>query len=150
MGVIRGGAFSTKTVLSDGRDEEVVTWQSLKRRHLQHVLEGYQLQVIFVEGGMSQIIDLFVLINSTGRALNRQERTHAKYYRSYFLKRSSKLAETIKAGLLENRVLSQNQINRMKHVELVSELMLSAHYGDVIHKKQVLELGSGVKTGFQG
>jgi 5-methylcytosine-specific restriction endonuclease McrA len=27
----------------------------------------------------------------------------------------------------------------MKHVELASELMLSCHYGDVIHKKQILD-----------
>lgn len=139
MGVIRGRAFSTKTVLSERLDEEVVTWQSLKRRHLQHRLEGYQLQVIFVEGEPAQIIDLFVRINSTGRALNRQECTHAKYFRSPFLKHSSRLAEMLASGLIENKVLSASQLSRMKHIELVCELMLSAHYGDVVHKKRVLE-----------
>ncbi|MGO4881776.1 MAG: DUF262 domain-containing protein [Bryobacteraceae bacterium] len=47
MGVIRRGIFSAKTVLSAGDAEEIVTWQMLKRRHAQHRLEGYQLQVIY-------------------------------------------------------------------------------------------------------
>lgn len=145
MGVIRGAGFSTKSIMSDSQDEESVTWQYLKRHHHQHRLTGYQLQVIFVEAGMSQIIDLFVRINSTGRALNRQERTHAKYYQSYFLKRASKLAETFSPRFVQERVLSANQISRMKHVELVSELMLSAHFGDVIHKKQILEEAMSAK-----
>jgi 5-methylcytosine-specific restriction endonuclease McrA len=139
MGVIRGGAFPTKTILSATDTEDTVTWPLLKRRHAQHRLEGYQLQVIFVEAELAQIIDLFVRINSTGRALNRQEQSHAKYFRSQFLKRATKLAEALSSRLVYNRVLSANQISRMKHVELVSELMLSAHYGDVIHKKKVLE-----------
>ena len=138
MGVIRG-AFSAKTILAAGDAEETVTWQILKRRHAQHLLEGYQLQVIFVEADLGQIIDLFVRINSTGRALNRQEQTHAKYFRSQFLKRATRLAEALSPRLVHNRVLSENQISRMKHVELISELMLSVHYGDVIHKKRVLE-----------
>jgi 5-methylcytosine-specific restriction endonuclease McrA len=140
MGVIRGGVFSAKTILPAGDAEEIVTWQMLKRRHAQHRLEGYQLQVIFVEADdLSQIIELFVRINSTGRALNRQEKAHAKFYRSHFLKRATNLAETLSPRLVYNRVLSENQISRMKHVELISELMLSVHYGDVIHKKRVLE-----------
>ncbi len=139
MAAIRGGAFSAKTVCSTGDAEEAVTWQLLKRRHAQHRLEGYQLQVIFVEADLPQIIDLFVRINSTGRALNRQEQTHAKYFRSAFLKRATKLAETFSPRLVHNRVLSENQIARMKHIELMSELMLSMHYHDVIHKKRVLE-----------
>ena len=140
MGVIRGYAFPVKTASTrDGMEDENVTWQTLKRRHAQHLLEGYQLQVIFVEGDLAQIIDLFVRINSTGRALNRQEQTHAKYFSTQFLKQATKIAESFSQRLVENRILSENHISRMKHVELMSELILSVHYGDVIHKKKVLE-----------
>lgn len=139
MGVLRGHKFSAKTVLSEDAGEEVVDWPALKRRHLQHKLEGYQLQVIFVEGDLSQIIDLFVRINSTGRALTRQEQRHAQYYRSPFLKKASQLAESFSGRFVQHGILSANQISRMKHIEFVSELMLSAHYGDVLHKKRVLD-----------
>jgi len=139
MGIQRGHSFSTKTVLGDDSSEVIVDWQLLKRRHLQHRLEAYQLQVIFVEGELSQIIDLFVRINSTGRALTRQEQRHANYYRSAFLKRAAKMAEGLREEFIHQRILSANQINRMKHVEFVSELMLSVYYGDVLHKKRVLD-----------
>jgi len=139
MGMMRGKSFSTKTVLDDSSVEELVSWSALKRRQAQHKLEGYQLQVIFVEGGLSQIIDLFVRINSTGRALTRQEQRHAKYYRSPFLKKASQLAERFRNTFIDNRVFSANQISRMKHIELVSELILSVYYGEPLHKKEALD-----------
>jgi Protein of unknown function DUF262/HNH endonuclease len=138
MGVIRGGMFPVKTT-TGGDADEFVNWTQLKRQHAQHRLEGYQLQVIFVQGDLAQIIDLFVRINSTGRALNRQEQTHAKYFRRPFLRQATRLADTFTRKLIENDVLSQNLISRMKHVELMSELILSFHFGDVIHKKAALE-----------
>jgi 5-methylcytosine-specific restriction endonuclease McrA len=139
MGMVRGHSFSAKTVLNENVGEEIIDWPTLRRRHLQHRLEGYQLQVIFVEGDLSQIISLFVRINSTGRALTRQEQRHAKHYRSLFLKQASKLAETFSGRFVQHGVLSRNQISRMKHIEFTSELMLSAHFGEVLHKKRVLD-----------
>jgi 5-methylcytosine-specific restriction endonuclease McrA len=138
MGIL-GKRFNSKTVLFDDHGEELVDWPLLKKRQLQPRLTGYNLQVIFVEGELGPIIDLFVRINSTGRALSQQEKRHAKFYRSEFFKKAARLAESEAKRLLANHVLSANQISRMKHVELVSEIMLSCHYGDVIHKKQILE-----------
>lgn len=139
MCLIRGQRFEAKTVLSEQDGEETISWKDLVRKELQHRLTGYNLQIIFVEGDLDPIIDLFVRINSTGRALKRQEVRHARYYNSVFLKKASVLAKHLSRKLLANRVLSRSQIDRMKDVELVSEVMLSCHYGNVIHKKQVLD-----------
>ena len=38
-----------------------------------------------------------------------------------------------------NGILAAGQINRMKHVELMCELMLSVHQGDVINRKAALD-----------
>lgn len=139
MGVISGHRFKAKTVLSDDTGEELVDWQLLRRRNQQPRLTGYNLQIIFVAGDLGSIIDLFVRINSTGRALSQTEKLHARYYRGEFFKKAAKLAESEAKRLQSNHVLSANQISRMKHVELISEIMLSCHYGDVIHKKQILD-----------
>lgn len=138
-------SFPVRSALTRGQGEEDITWSLLKREHLQHRVEGYSLQIIYVEGDPSSIIDLFIRINSTGRALNRQEQTHAKYFDSHFLKCAFRLADSFSAQLQRERVLSKNQISRMKHVELMSELMLSIHSGDVIHKKVVLETAMSEK-----
>jgi hypothetical protein len=71
--------------------------------------------------------------------LTPQEKLHSRYHKGEFFKKAAKLAASEAKRLQLNHVLSANQISRMKHVELISELMLSCHYGDVIHKKQVLE-----------
>jgi 5-methylcytosine-specific restriction endonuclease McrA len=139
MGLMRGKRFTVKTVLNDEDGEQIVGWKDLVKRELQHRLTGYSLQIIFVEGDLPPIVDLFVRINSTGRALNHQEVRNARFYKSNFLKKASALAKRFSERLLANRILSKSQIERMKDVELISELMLSCHYGDVIHKKQVLD-----------
>src|ERR1035437_7473220 len=73
MGVIPRQRFTTETVLLEESGKEKVDWNLLKKRQLQSRLTEYKLQVIFVEGDLSSIIDLFVRINSTGRALTSQE-----------------------------------------------------------------------------
>jgi 5-methylcytosine-specific restriction endonuclease McrA len=95
--------------------------------------------VIEVDGDMGDIIDLFVRINSTGKALTPQEKRRAKYYNSPFLKEADWLARRYEWYFDEAGVLSAGQMSRMKHVELVCELMLSIHQGDVINKKAALD-----------
>jgi len=139
IGLIRGGRFAARVTLGDDSRPERIDWKTIQRREMQHRLLGYNLQIIFVEGEPSQVIDLFVRINSTGRALTPQETRNARYFRSEFLRKAARLADRMAPRLRQNRVLSANQISRMKHIELMSELMLSVHYGEVIHKKQVLD-----------
>ena len=88
---------------------------------------------------MGDIIYVFVRINSTGMPLTPQEKRSAKYYNSPFLKEADRLARRYEWYFTDMGILSAGKISRMKHVELVCELMLSIHQGDVINKKAALD-----------
>lgn len=133
------GRFDAKVTLPGRDEDEDVDWNRLKKLQLGHLMTGYKLQVIEVSGELADIINLFVRINSTGKALSSQERRSAKYYQSAFLTEAAKLAEALSKALVKNRILSKTQLARRKHVELVCELMLSAHNQDVINKKSALD-----------
>lgn len=136
---MRGRRFSAKLQLADSGREEY-DWNKLKRKNLQHLITGYRLQVIEVDGNLSDIIDIFVRINSTGKALSSAEKRHAKYYsNSNFLKAASNLAERLKPHYIWNGVFSDSQVSRMKHIELTCELMLSVAKGEPINKKAALD-----------
>ena len=138
MGQMRG-RFGLKTQLPASEQTEWVDWKRLCKRHQQHLVSGYKIPVIEVDGDIGDIIDLFVRINSTGKALTPQEKRHAKYYNSAFLREADRLARRCKDYFLDTGILSAGQISRMKHVELMCELMLSAHQGDVINRKAALD-----------
>jgi hypothetical protein len=82
---------------------------------------------------------VFVRINSTGKALTPQEKRHARYYNSRFLKEADRLARKFEDFFKSNGNLGASQISRMKHVEFLCELMLSLHQGDVINRKAALD-----------
>jgi hypothetical protein len=139
MGRMRGNRYAVKVpVGTDGSTEEL-DWKKLVRRGEQHRLTGYKVHVIEVEGDLSDMIDLFVRINSTGKPLTSQEKRHARYSTSPFLTAATKLAESLAADLKSNGVMSAAQMSRMKHIELTCELMLSAIQRDVVHKKAALD-----------
>ncbi len=138
MGKMRG-RFKTRTQLPDKQESEWIDWKLLKRRRFQHLIEGYKIPVVEVDGDFSDIIDVFVRINSTGKALTRAERQHAKYYNSHFLKEAARLAKRYESYFIDLGILSRGQITRMKHVEFICELMISLHQGDVINKKSALD-----------
>lgn len=138
-GVKKGNRFRTKTRLPGREKAESVDWACLKRKSLQHLVTGYKLQTIEVTGDLADIIDLFVRINSTGKALTSQEKRHARYFNSEFLSKAGKLAARYEGYLRATKVLSPSQISRMKHVELMCELTVSAHNEDVINKKAALD-----------
>ncbi|MBI4184898.1 MAG: DUF262 domain-containing protein [Proteobacteria bacterium] len=133
------GRFGLKTQLPTEDGTLWIDWKHLKRRRLQHLITGYRIPVIEVDGDMGDIIDVFVRINSTGKALTAQERRHAQYYQSRFLKEADRLARRYENYLRSNGVLGAGQITRMKHVEFMCELMLSMHQGDVINRKAALD-----------
>lgn len=138
-GIMRGGRFWAKSRLPEQETPEWIDWNTIKRKKLQHLIAGYKLQAIEVSGDLPDIIDLFVKINSTGRALTKAEKQHAQYFNSAFLKKADQLAKKYKSYLRSNGILSASQISRMKHVELICELMVSADCEDVINKKTALD-----------
>jgi hypothetical protein len=118
---------------------EWVDWALLKRKWGQHLITGYEIPVIEVDGEIGDIINVFVRINSTGKALTRQEQRHARYHKSAFLKEATRLANRFEDYFMDNGVFSHGQLSRMKHVELICELMLSMVQGDVLNKKTALD-----------
>src|SRR5262249_2162968 len=132
------GRFETRTQLPGEDEVEWISWKQLCRRKLQHLITGYRLAVIEVDGDFGDIVEVFVRINSTGKALTGQEKRHAKYYKSAFLKEAARIAHKFENYFLDMGVLGPSQISRMKHVELICELMLSIQKGDPINKKSAL------------
>lgn len=133
------GRFWLRTQLPESDEVERVNWAYLTRKGLQHLITGYEIPVIEVDGELGEIIDVFVRINSTGKALTQQEKRHARYYNSPFLKEAARLGHRFEKYCLDNRVFSSAQLSRMKHVELICELMLSLVQGDVLNKKTALD-----------
>lgn len=138
MGTMRG-RFKTRTQLPDADSVEFVDWTLLKRKSLQHLITGYEIPIIEVDGELGEIIDVFVRINSTGKALTTQEKRHARYYNSPFLKEAARISTRFEDYFAKNGILSSGQLSRMKHVELTCELMLSLVQDDVLNKKTALD-----------
>lgn len=135
---LKHGRFETKTQLPGEEETKQVSWKQLCKWKQQHIITGYRLPVIEVDGEFGDIVEVFVRINSTGKALTGQEKRHAKYYKSDFLKEAAKVASKFEDHLLNMGVMGTSQISRMKHVELICELMLSIQKGDPINKKSAL------------
>ena len=138
IGLMRG-RFSAKVQLAGSERMEWIDWGTLRRRKLQHLITGYSIPTIEVDGDFTDIEDIFVRINSTGKALTAQEKRHARYYHSPFLKEANRIAKRFEQTLHDMGVLSTSDISRMKHVELIAELMVSFHQGDVLNKKAALD-----------
>lgn len=105
---------------------------------MENLITGYNVYIIEVDGSFNSIIDLFVRINSTGKALTSAEKQHAKFYNSNFLRTAGKVAKKHEAYFRTNNIISAGQISRMKHVELVCEVMISLLEGNVLNKKASL------------
>ncbi|HSY20249.1 MAG TPA: DUF262 domain-containing protein [Candidatus Acidoferrales bacterium] len=138
MGAMRG-KYWTRTQLPDMESVEWIDWAHLRRRGKQHLITGYEIPVIEVDGEMGDIVSVFVRINSTGKALTQQEKRHARYCDSQFLKEASRLANRFEHYFTTNGIFSSGQLSRMKHVEFICELMLSLVQGDVLNKKTALD-----------
>lgn len=110
-------------------------WRALRRWGLTEPFLSYRIQTVEVSGDLADIVDLFVRINSTGKALTASERRHARFYRNPLLKESERLTRRIRRFLLAQRVLSPMQVDRMRDTELVCELLVSIQNGGPINKK---------------
>ena len=69
-------------------DLEYHDWHTIKSKHpdLYHSFLTYKVQTAEVNGDLSEIVDLFVRINLTGKRLTSGEKRHARFFRSAFLK----------------------------------------------------------------
>lgn len=139
MGLLRGKKFRAKVQMADDEELTWITWDSLRRRQQQPMITGYKLLSIEVDGDLHDIIDVFVRINSTGKALTTAEKQHAKYYNSEFLKTAARVASKYEDYFVKSDIISAGQVTRMKHIELICELMISIGQGEVINKKAALD-----------
>jgi len=119
---------------------EFLFWNELDKKEQIRIL-NYPIQTTTIRGSQSAIADIFVRINSTGSKLKPQEIRKAQYLTSNFLKECVKVANRKKliGFLTQNRILSKEQLLRQKHIELVSELILSIHHGGPINKKRAID-----------
>lgn len=135
----RGERFAVRMQLPGDAESRDYDWASLRRRGLEHMLMSYRVATVEVGGELADIIDLFVRINSTGKHLTTAEKRHARFYHSPFLKAAGKLAEGRRRQFEDQRIISPAQFSRMKHVELVSELLASLVNEGPINKKKALD-----------
>lgn len=140
LGYFRREGYSAWTKLSP-KDEEAdwYDWPKVRRKDGEYAFSSYRIQTVEVSGELSDIIDVFVRINSTGKKLTSAEKRHAKYYNSHFLKVAGKLADRFESYYRKHRILSRSAISRMKHVELTCELMASIARGGPLNKKKALD-----------
>jgi len=138
----RKSRFSA-TVQIDSEECEELDWRRIQQSGYEHRLMGYKIQTVEIEGDLSDIINLFVRINSTGKSLTSAEKRHARYFRSPFFLAAQRLARRHQEYF--STILAPAQINRMKHVELVCELLASINTGGLIDKKKAVDkiIGGG-------
>lgn len=142
LGRFKRDRFAIKRDVGDGHGW--YEWPELRReKELRQQFEGYKIQTVEVTGVFSEIVDLFVRINSTGKRLTSGEKLHSKFYQSPFLKQADKLVGKFRRYLLEQRILSEAQIDRMKGTELFAELLMSIDRGGPINKKTSLDRAIG-------
>lgn len=120
-----------------------LSYRQLEKRHLNTAILGYKVQTVEVSGELGDIIDLFVRINATGKALTAAERRSARFYNNQLLREAKKLAGRQAKYLAKERVVTPGQRDRMKDVELITELLISIHSGGPIHKKTAVDKAVG-------
>lgn len=130
--------LAVRTAFHEDHQLEQWSWSDLSSQQKNAFLSA-KLPTIEVEGDLGEIINLFVRINSTGKRLTAQEKRHAHYHDSGILKAAQHLADEHHDFLLKQRVLSPAQFQRMKHVELMSELLLAVNAGVPLNKKQKID-----------
>lgn len=136
--------FDVQLRLDDASTLTRYAWRDLERRGRGAKVLSYKIQTVEVSGDLSDIVNLFVRINSTGKALTGSERRHARFYTSPFLRCADQLARRFRSYFRMQHVMTEGNIDRMKDVELVCELLASIINGGPLHKKTAVDrvLGS--------
>lgn len=142
QGQFKRDGFEVRLDLGEGSDW--YDWRALsKNGNRRHLFETYKIPTVEVRGELSDIVDLFVRINSTGKPLTSGEKRHARFFESAFLREASKLVSKFRPFIIGERILTEGQIERMKGTELFSELLMSIHQGGLINKKTALDRAIG-------
>ena len=136
--------FSVRTRVDNSERPVEVDWPELRRlktdgQRVSTQFLGTRIPTVEVSGDLSDIIDVFIRINSTGKRLTGAEKRHARYFSTDFMHEAERLAARYRAYFVNQRVLQTGQISRMKHVELVCELLASLANGGPINKKDSLD-----------
>lgn len=140
LGKVHGKRFSVFVPIGSEEDEAETNewdWRKIQLKQHEHYLMGYEIQTVEIEGDLAEIMELFVRINSTGKHLTSAEKRHAKYFQNEFLKKAEELA--LKNKIYLSKILSSIQISRMKHIELVCELLVSVYSEGPIDKKKAVD-----------
>lgn len=136
---VRREDFAVKYRLDGEDDVRWLDWRALGKAGRAAAFRSYRMQVVEVRGELSDIVELFVRINSTGTALTRAEVRNAKFYKKDFMRQARKLAGKFRRYFEESRIISPAQVIRMKDIELVSELLASLASGGLINKKAAVD-----------
>lgn len=146
VGKFKRARFSVQAKINPIEGTEEWDWKKMLRQRCQQNITGYKIPVVELTGELANIVELFVLINSTGKKLAGAELRNARYYRSEFLKKVRRLSDRFKDYFIQNRILSRGQITRMKHIELCCELVASISSGQMMNKKKSLDSIIGGET----
>jgi len=113
-------------------------WSDLHKWELASAVLTYKLQTVEVSGDLADIVDLFVRINSTGKALTSSEKRHARFFTKPLLRLAERLTRRTRKYFAAQHVARAAQVSRMKDVELVCELLISiANDGPIDAKASV-------------
>lgn len=118
-------------------------WRDLRHTERQSRVLTYKIQTVEVSGDFGDIVDLFVRINSTGKALTSSEVRHARYFRTDFLKQAERMARRTRAFLSRHQIIKASQVSRMKDVELICELIASIANEGPIDRKAAVDRAVG-------
>lgn len=127
---------------------EWFSWRELQRP-IRNKFLTTEIHTIEVEGELGEIIELFVRINATGKRLAGQEKRNARFYANPVLKTGQGLAEELRPTLLRQQVVTRSQVQRLKDVELLTELLLAINAGQPLNKKTKVDeiiRGAGLKA----
>ena len=140
LGRFRRARFEVRLQLSSTEGEPTsCSWARVCKRGGAYDFSAYRIQTVEISGDPSDIIGVFLRINSTGKKLTSAERRHATYYHIPFLKKVGKLAERYESYYRQHHILSAGAIGRMKHVELTCELVASIAGAGPLNKKKALD-----------
>lgn len=135
--------FDVKHQFPDEDEVRKWNWTDLKKTQRYGQFLSYKIPVVEVKGDFAAIVELFVRINSTGKRLTSAEKRKANFYTSPLLRAAEKLARRFGRFFEAQRIISRTARQRMRDVELVSELLTSILAGTLIHKKRAVDKAVG-------
>jgi len=130
------------TLNTNAKRTTVLPYKKLTDQQQQEFLT-YSLCVTFVEGEYSDILNLFIRINSLGEPLRKMEIRNARYINSTWIKAINRIIKAKKYKPLTKYVRQvknmSGKVNRMLLEEFLLELMVSIKTGEIQDGKGMLD-----------